>query len=288
MNRAAGAALFALLAFAANSVLCRMALRQTHIDPASFTGIRLVAGAVTLWILVQVSRKHRAAGGGNWPSAFALLAYAIAFSFAYVGLTTGTGALLLFGAVQVVMIAAGFFAGERIDRTVVLGWLLAVAGLILLLLPGIAAPPALEALFMLIAGIAWGIYSLRGRRSTDALADTAGNFVRSVPGVLLISALCWPRRSADPEGIVLAALSGSLASGLGYAAWYTAMPRLGAIVAANAQLSVPVIAALAGGAMVHVAFQALPAGRFGVVLGGIGPGSARPTTTPGARSSIGT
>src|SRR2546430_5519246 len=117
MNRAAGAALFALLAFAANSVLCRMALRQTHIDPASFTGIRLVAGAVTLWILVQVSRKHRAAGG-NWPSAFALLAYAIAFSFAYVGLTTGTGALLLFGAVQVVMNAAGVFAGEGTDRAV--------------------------------------------------------------------------------------------------------------------------------------------------------------------------
>src|SRR2546430_12373192 len=127
MNRAAGAALFALLAFAANSVLCRMALRQTHIDPASFTGIRLVAGAVTLWILVQVSGKHRAAGG-SWPSAFALLAYAIAFSFAYVGLTTGTGALLLFGAVQVVMIAAGVFSGGGNDRAGGLGWVLAVAG----------------------------------------------------------------------------------------------------------------------------------------------------------------
>src|SRR3989440_5273760 len=246
MNRAAGAALFALLAFAANSVLCRMALRQTHIDPASFTGIRLVAGAVTLWILVQVSRKHRAAGGGNWPSAFALLAYAIAFSFAYVGLTAGTGALLLFGAVQVVMIAVGFIGGERIDRTVVLGWLLAVAGLILLLFPGITAPPARDAILMLIAGCAWGVYSLRGRRSVNALADNAGNFARSVPGTLLISVLLWSHRSADTEGIVLAALSGSIASGLGYAAWYTALPKLGAIAAANAQLSVPVIAALAG------------------------------------------
>src|SRR3989440_2286353 len=144
MNRAAGAALFALLAFAANSVLCRMALRQTHIDPASFTSIRLVAGAVTLWILVQASSKRRAPGG-SWPSAFALLAYAIAFSFAYVGLTTGTGALLLFGAVQIVMIAAGVFAGGRNYRAGGLGWVLAVAGMILLLPPGIAAPPAPQA-----------------------------------------------------------------------------------------------------------------------------------------------
>src|ERR1700730_17859028 len=135
MNRAAAAALFALLAFAANSVLCRMALRQPHIDPASFTSIRLVAGAATLWILVRASRKDRAAAG-SWPSAFALLAYAIAFSFAYVGLTTGTGPRLPFGPVQVRMIAAVLFGGQRMDRTLVLGWLRAVAGLILLLLPG--------------------------------------------------------------------------------------------------------------------------------------------------------
>src|SRR2546430_11357739 len=141
MNRAGAAALFALLAFAANSVLCRMALRQTHIDPASFTSIRLVAGAVTLWILVQASSKHRAPGG-SWQSAFALLAYAIAFSFAYVELTTGTGALLLFGAVQIVMIAAGFFSGGRIYPTPVLRWPLAGAGLILLLLPCLTPAPA--------------------------------------------------------------------------------------------------------------------------------------------------
>jgi drug/metabolite transporter (DMT)-like permease len=284
MNRAAGAALFALLAFAANSVLCRMALRQTHIDPASFTSIRVLAGTVTLWVLVRVSSKDKAAGG-SWPSAFALLAYAIAFSFAYVGLTTGTGALLLFGAVQVVMIAAGFFGGERIDRTVVVGWLLAVAGLILLLLPGIAAPPALEAVFMLIAGIAWGIYSLRGRRSTDALGDTAGNFARSVPGVLLISALCWAHRSADLEGIVLAALSGSLASGLGYAAWYTAMPKLGAIVAANAQLSVPVIAALAGVVLFDEPITVRLAVSSILVLGGTALGVRRKLSLQRARSS---
>src|SRR2546421_12989568 len=156
MNRAAGAALFALLAFAANSVLSRMALRQTHIDPASFTGIRLVAGAVTLWILVQVSRKHRAAGGGNWPSAFALLAYAIAFSFAYVGLTTGTGALLLFGAVQVVMIAAGVFSGGRNYPAGGLRLALAVAGPVPLLLFRLAPPPALPTPFLLLASTALG------------------------------------------------------------------------------------------------------------------------------------
>jgi drug/metabolite transporter (DMT)-like permease len=245
VNRAVPAAAFALLAFAANSILCRMALREAHIDPASFTTVRLLSGALTLWLLVRLGTR-RGASGGNWGSALALLAYAIAFSFAYVGLTAGTGALLLFGAVQVVMIAVGFFSGERIDRSIAAGWLLAVAGLVLLLRPGIAAPPALEAVFMLTAGIAWGIYSLRGRSSTDALADTAGNFLRSVPATLLISALYFSHRSADAEGVILAALSGAIASGLGYAAWYTALPRLGAIAAANAQLSVPVIAALAG------------------------------------------
>src|SRR2546429_1537497 len=158
MNRAGAAALFALLAFAAKSVLCRMALRQTHIDPASFTSIRLVAGAVTLWILVQASSKHRAPGG-SWPSAFALLAYAIAFSFAYVGLTTGTGALLLFGAVQIVMIAAGFFAGEGTERTPVFRWPRPPPGLVLLLLPCLTPPPALPTPFLLLAGLARGGHS---------------------------------------------------------------------------------------------------------------------------------
>jgi drug/metabolite transporter (DMT)-like permease len=229
-------------------VLCRMALRSAHIDPASFTSIRLVSGAVTLWLLVQLGRRPQTPGG-SWWSALALLAYAIPFSFAYVGLTAGTGALLLFGAVQVVMLGAGFLAGERIDRLLVLGWLTAVAGLTLLLLPGIAAPPTRQALFMLLAGVAWAIYSLHGRGSKDALGETAGNFVRAAPGALLLSALLVAHRSADPSGMVLAALSGAVASGLGYAAWYTALPRLGAIAAANAQLSVPVIAALAGVAL---------------------------------------
>jgi len=245
VNRAAGAALFALVAFAANSVLCRMALREAHIDPASFMSIRLLTGAATLWLLAR-RRTARPARGGNWLSAATLIVYAIAFTFAYVGLTAGTGALLLFGAVQVVMIAAGFRGGERVDRTIITGWLTAVGGLILLLLPGISAPPMLDAFLMLIAGVAWGLYSLHGRVSKDALADTAGNFVRVVPATLVVSALFWARHSGDTQGVVLAMLSGAVASGLGYVAWYTALPKLGAIAAANAQLAVPVIAALAG------------------------------------------
>ena len=267
MRRVATAALFALLCFAANSVLCRMALRSAHIDPASFTSVRLVSGALTLWLLVRFSRRPRGPRG-SWWSALVLLVYAIPFSFAYVGLTAGTGALLLFGAVQVVMLGAGFLSGERIDRLLVFGWLVAVAGLVLLLMPGIAAPPPKEAAFMLLAGVAWAIYSLHGRGSQDALGDTAGNFLRSAPGALVISALLFAHRSADLEGIVLAALSGAVASGLGYAAWYTALPKLGAIAAANAQLAVPVIAALAGAALFGEPITARLSAASVLVLGG--------------------
>jgi drug/metabolite transporter (DMT)-like permease len=284
VSRAAGAALFALVAFAANSVLCRMALREAHIDPASFMSIRLLSGAATMWLLAR-SRAGRPALGGNWVSAGALIAYAITFTFAYVGLTAGTGALLLFGAVQAVMIAAGFRSGERVDRTVIGGWCMAVAGLILLLLPGISAPPKLDALLMLIAGIAWGLYSLHGRTSKDALGDTAGNFVRVVPATLLVSAFFWPRHSADTEGVVLAMLSGAVASGLGYAAWYTALPKLGAIAAANAQLAVPVIAALAGVALFGEPITTRLAVSSVLVLGGSALAVRRKLSLRPARSS---
>jgi drug/metabolite transporter (DMT)-like permease len=284
VSRAAAAAAFALLAFAANSILCRMALRTAHIDPASFTTVRLVAGAVTLSLLARASGRARTPGG-TWVSAAALLAYAVFFSFAYVGLTAGTGALLLFGAVQVVMIAVGFFGGERIDRAIATGWLLAVAGLVLLLRPGFSAPPALPAVFMLLAGLAWGVYSLRGRSSRDALGDTTGNFVRALPGTLLVSIAFFAQRGADPVGIVCAVLSGAIASGLGYAAWYTALPKLGAIAAANAQLSVPVIAALAG----VVLFGEPITGRLALssvlVLGGTALAVRRNLTLRAARGS---
>jgi drug/metabolite transporter (DMT)-like permease len=245
MSRVALATLFALLAFAANSILCRMALRHASIDPASFTSVRLVAGALTLWILVWVGRR-RISGAGNWTSAFVLLAYALAFSFAYVAVTVGTGALLLFGAVQLIMISVGLAGGERIDWGIAVGWLLAVTGLVLLVFPGVSAPPPTQAALMLCAGVAWGCYSLRGRSSSDPLRDTAGNLIRAAPGALIISALMWRHSSFDRTGLLLAALSGSVASGIGYAAWYTALPRLRAIAAANLQLSVPLLASLGG------------------------------------------
>jgi len=245
LSRVALAAGFALIAFAANSILCRMALRETSIDPASFTSVRLVAGAITLWLLVRLGNRT-SSPAGNWISSFVLLAYAAAFSFAYVAVTAGTGALLLFGAVQLTMILAGLAGGERIDLRIALGWMLAVAGLVILVFPGVsAAPPAAGAL-MLGAGVAWGIYSLRGRRSSDPLRDTAGNFIRAVPGALLLSALTRGHYSLDREGVGLAVLSGSLASGVGYAAWYTALPHLRAIAAANLQLSVPLLTSVAG------------------------------------------
>jgi drug/metabolite transporter (DMT)-like permease len=261
-------AIFVLMAFASNSVLCRMALRETSIDPASFTSVRLVAGAITMWVLVRVSRRERSTGG-DWASACALLVYAVGFSFAYVSVTAGTGALLLFGAVQLIMISTGLIAGERIDWRIAGGWVLAVAGLLLLLIPGVSAPPAGKAVLMLGAGIAWGVYSLRGRRSSDPLRDTAGNFVRAAPAAVLITAVVWPQASFDRTGVVLAALSGSIASGLGYAAWYTVLPRLSAIAAANMQLAVPVIAALAGVALFGESITLRLATSSLLVLGGI-------------------
>lgn len=184
MSRVTLAACFALLAFAANSILCRMALRQTTIDPASFTRVRLVAGAVTLWTLVRLG-KRRLSGRGNWASSVALLAYATAFSLAYVDVTAATGALPLFGAVQLIMILTGLAGGERIGCRIALDWRLAVAGLLILVFPGVSAPPPIEAALMLCAGVAWGIYSLRGRRSNEPLRDTAGGFVQAAPGALL-------------------------------------------------------------------------------------------------------
>lgn len=247
MSRVAVATALAMIAFAANSVLCRMALRGTHIDPATFTTVRLVTGAVTMWGLLRIMRGPLSvAGSGSWASALTLVLYAIAFSFAYVGLSAGTGALLLFGTVQLVMISGGLLGGERMRVGIALGWGIAAAGVVVLLLPGVSAPPLRAAALMVFAGIFWALYSLQGRRSGDALRDTAGNFVRSAPATLLVSALLWSQRSWDSHGAALAVLSGAIASGVGYVIWYTVLPRLSAIAAGNAQLSVPVIAAFGG------------------------------------------
>lgn len=235
----------AMLAFAGNSLLCRLALKHTTIDAGSFTLIRLIAGAAMLWLVVRV-RGGAPAGGGNWPSALALFAYAAGFSFAYVSLTAATGALLLFGAVQATMLGHGIWAGERLSRRQLLGLLLALGGMVGLLLPGLAAPPLTGALLMLGAGLAWGVYSLRGKGAGDPTRVTAGNFARTIPIAAILSLLTLNRSVIDAAGLGYALASGALASGLGYAIWYTALPALKATSAATVQLSVPAIAAIGG------------------------------------------
>lgn len=237
--------ILALLAFAGNSLLCRAALQHTPIDAANFTTIRLASGALVLWGLVQLTRRE-APGRGSWPSAFALFAYAAAFSFAYVNLPTGTGALLLFGAVQTGMIGWGLVKGERFTPAQWLGLGLALGGLVGLLLPGLSAPPLGAALLMITAGLAWSVYSLRGKGAGDPLRVTAGNFMRTVPVALGMSLLFINSAQVDTAGALYAIASGAITSGIGYAIWYTALPHLKATTAATLQLSVPVIAALGG------------------------------------------
>lgn len=238
----------AMFAFAGNSLLCRYALKHTTIDPGSFTVIRLLAGAGMLFLIASLRRGPRP-GAGDWPSAIALFAYAAGFSFAYASLPAATGALLLFGAVQVTMVGHGLWRGERLRVWQVAGCLLAFAGLVGLLLPGLAAPPLKAAVLMLAAGGAWGLYSLRGKGAVDPTAVTAGNFLRTIP--LAVVLLPWMARhmSLDTAGVWCAIASGALASGIGYAIWYAALPWLRATTAATVQLSVPVLTAIGGVAL---------------------------------------
>ena len=198
-----------------------------------------------LWLVVHLKNKATV-GKGNWLSAIAVFSYAAGFSFAYVSLPAASGALLLFGAVQVTMIGHGVWVGERLLGLQLLGVLLAFGGLVGLLLPGLTAPPLFGSLLMIAAGVAWGVYSLRGKGAGDPTRVTAGNFLRTVPITLALSILMLEYASVDTAGVMYAVSSGALASGLGYAIWYAALPALKNTSAATVQLSVPVIAALGG------------------------------------------
>ncbi|MDT0631638.1 EamA family transporter [Rubrivirga sp. S365] len=287
LSRPALAVLVALVmaAFAANSVLARLALRTTAIDAATFSAVRLAAGGA---VLALVARRGGSWGrGGSWPSALALFVYAAAFSFAYLALSAGAGALVLFGAVQLTMIGWGLAHGERLSAAQSAGLALAVGGLVLLLAPGVTAPPAVPALLMAAAGAAWGAYSLRGRGAVRPAAESAGNFLRAslLGATLLTVAAAGGAVRLDGAGLAYAALSGGVTSGLGYAAWYAVLPALRTTTAATVQLSVPVLAALGGAALVGepvtlrlAAASAVTLGGVAVVVRGGGGRRARPQT----------
>ena len=258
----------AMVAFAANSLLCRIALTHTAIDAASFTTIRLLSGAITLYAIARALRGKRSVGG-NWLSALALLGYAAGFSFAYRELSAATGALLLFGAVQCSMIGYGLFAGERLSLKQACSVAIAASGLLWLLLPGASAPEPQAAVLMLAAGACWGIYSLRGKRVVDATWETAGNFVRATPFALALSLAFCGKASLDASGALLAIASGALASGLGYALWYATLPAHSATSAATVQLSVPALAAAAGALLLGEPLSSRTVFASLAILGGI-------------------
>src|SRR5262245_32681546 len=236
----------ALVAFAANSVLCRMALREAAIDAATFSTLRFLSGAVTLLLVAASVQRPIFPLSGSWTSAGILAIYALPFAFAYTQLSAGTGALILFGSVQVTMLVAALGSGERPHFVQWIGLVVALAGLVYLMFPGLNAPSPLAAALMTIAGVAWGLYSLRGRAASNPLVMTTGNFVRVVPLITLASLAVMPRIHVEPRGLVLSVASGAVASGLGYVAWYAALTGLSAMRASVVQLAVPIIAAASG------------------------------------------
>ena len=282
--------LFAMIAFASNSLLCRAALKQTNIDAATFTLVRIFSGALALWLVMKMriwlmvdrtatpladcsetrvrfpstpsspkgkgdlfSLREKARmrvldrkDAGNWISAVALFAYAAGFSFAYTSLLAGTGALLLFGAVQATMILWGLYKGERLNAIQIVGFIVGVTGLVVLVFPGLSAPPLIGSILMLGAGVAWGIYSLRGKGERNPASVTTGNFVRAVPFAAVLGIIFAPWANYNLAGFNYAVISGAVTSGLGYIIWYSALPGLGAASAATVQLSVPVLAATGG------------------------------------------
>ncbi|MBT8356805.1 MAG: DMT family transporter [Desulfobacterales bacterium] len=237
----------ALIAFAANSVLCRLALGERTIDATGFTVIRLLAGAMVLLAIISIKgNKTDLVTKGSWSASLMLFLYAITFSFAYITLDTGTGALILFGSVQITMILLSLISGDRLHITEWTGVIIAFIGFVYLILPGVTTPSAIGFLLMIVAGIAWGVYTLKGRSSDDPLMDTAFNFLRTVPLVIILAIITIKNVHYSYEGILLAAISGGITSGIGYAIWYVALGGLSATQAAVVQLLVPVIAAIGG------------------------------------------
>jgi drug/metabolite transporter (DMT)-like permease len=273
---AAVAAVLALIGFAANSLLCRAAIGAGAIDPGTFTFVRVASGLLALFLLSRSRPRNAEASAApagrslaGYISGFALALYAVAFAFAYVKLSAGTGALLLFGSVQLTMMAAALLGGERPRAFEWVGYALALGGLLWLVLPGVKAPPAWAAGLMVIAGVAWGVYTLRGRGATDPLAQTTANFAHAMPFVT-VAALIPAGRHASWNGVALALASGALASGVGYALWYRALPSLTRARAATLQLAVPVLAALGGVTLLGESVSTRLVGSAVLVLGGIG------------------
>ena len=247
MNRAAliGYTTLTMIAFASNSILCRMALKETAIDAASFTSVRLLSAALVLWLLMSW-QKQAPLRHGSWSSALALFIYAVALSYAYRTVNTGAGALMLFGAVQITMIVAGFIAGERMRLWQSVGFIAAVMGLAILVSPGIEAPSLFDSFLMLASGAAWGFYSLFGRGQPNPAAATAGNFLRAAPMTVALSLITLPWLQLDPHGMFYAILSGAITSALGYILWYRVLQQMSAMTASTVQLSAPLIATMGG------------------------------------------
>jgi drug/metabolite transporter (DMT)-like permease len=261
----------AMAAFAANSILCRLALGPPDIDAAGFTTIRLGSGAITLFAIARLSGRTRTATSrGSWWSAAALFTYAIMFSFAYLRLDVGTGALILFPMVQATMIIWGLIKGERPRPIQWLGLAGAGAGLVYLVSPGLSAPSPLGSAMMATAGVAWGMYSLRGRHTTDPVVTTTDNFLRSVPMVLVVAAVMFRSIDLSTRGVIIAVASGAVASGMGYVLWYAALRGLTATAAATVQLTVPVFAALGGIVFLSEALTMRLSISGVMILGGVG------------------
>ncbi|MBK7707496.1 MAG: DMT family transporter [Acidobacteria bacterium] len=261
----------ALLCFALNSVLCRMALRGGEIDATSFTVVRLVSGAAVLFLLAHAfGRRDAGEDNGNWVSALFLFGYAILFSFAYLGLTTATGALILFGSVQLTMIFWAIARGESPRRLEWVGLSVAFCGLVYLVLPGLESPPIASSILMAVAGAAWGFYTLRAKGVKNPLSTTAGNFARSLPFAAVAALPFLGNLKISFRAALIAAVSGAIASGIGYAVWYAALRFHTPVRAAVLQLAVPAIAAAGGILLLREEFSVRLLLASLLILGGIG------------------